>query len=155
MENKPIGNADAVLELLRRQAQLYAELETFAARQRTMVTREDTSPLLALLADRQRLSLELRRVAGELEPARRQWSRLIVMLSESQRVEAEELIQQSKDRLRRVIEGDEEDARLLSIRKSRVGADLRRFEGSAHALSAYGSAAMKPSACGLMDGCTA
>jgi len=51
--------AEEVLGLLRQQAALYERLENFAQRQRFLVAEDDPSPLIALLADRQRLSAEL------------------------------------------------------------------------------------------------
>lgn len=123
--------------LLREQACLYARLEQFASRQRRLVREEDSGPLLLLLADRQRLSTELTRVARRLAPVRAGWSSYRDGLSDSQRVEAEELIQEASASLRRVIESDEEDARLLAIRRQTVSDELRVTRTAGSAMSAY------------------
>jgi hypothetical protein len=60
-----------ILELLRVQARLYARLESFAIRQRTLVTGDDVGPLLSLLADRQRLSEQMAHLGEALKPIRR------------------------------------------------------------------------------------
>jgi len=129
---------EEVLELLRAQATLYVRLEKFATNQRSLVRDEDAGPLLSLLADRQRLSTELTRVAGRLAPVRERWSAFRDRLSPAQRLEAEGLLQESSQRLRRVIESDEQDARLLGIRKQRVSQELRATHAVGEAILAYG-----------------
>jgi len=130
---------DNVLELLRLQASLYARLEQFATSQRSLVRDEDAGPLLSLLADRQRLSAELTRVASRLATARGEWPAYRESLSPAERVEADDLLRGASASLRRVIESDEQDARLLSIRKERVKRELRETQTMGHAISAYGS----------------
>lgn len=130
---------DNVLELLRLQASLYARLEKFAANQRNLVRDEDPGPLLSLLADRQRLSAELTQVAGRLARARGEWPVVREGLSPAERVEADELVRGASASLRRVIESDEQDARLLSIRKERVKRELRDTHTMGQAIFAYGS----------------
>lgn len=136
--------ADAVtdvLELLREQASLYARLEQFAASQRKLVRDEDPAPLLALLADRQRLSAELTGIANRLTAARESWNEFRQRLAPAQRKEADDLVRGASDSLRRVIESDEQDARLLAIRKQRVQHDLRETRTTSQAIAAYGSRA--------------
>lgn len=115
-----VETPEEVLGLLREQSALYARLESFAARQRFLVRAEDTSPLLTLLAGRQRLSADLTRLATRLAPVRRSWSAFRERFSSSQRAEADGLISDVTRRLRRLIESDENDARLLSLRKQGV-----------------------------------
>jgi len=132
---------DDVMRLLREQASLYARLEHFALRQRRLVRDEDSGPLLSLLADRQRLSAELTQVARRLAPVRAEWPTYREGLSESQRAEAEGLLRDASTSLRRVIEGDEQDARLLAIRKQTVSQELRATHAVGGAISAYGAKA--------------
>jgi len=129
--------AEEVLGLLREQAALFARLETFAERQRCLVAEEDTRPLIALLADRQRLSAELARIAGRLAGARRDWAGFRGRLSPRQMTEADGLVDDAAKRLQRVIESDERDARLLSVRKRVTGDALRSTHASGRAISAY------------------
>jgi len=55
-----------ILALLREEASLYEKLHANAARQRSLVVGDDMGPLLASLADRQRLSVELTRISTRL-----------------------------------------------------------------------------------------
>lgn len=126
-----------IMRLLRTQAALYDRLETFACKQRTLVSRDDTAPLLSLLADRQKLSLDLQRVAARLEPVRRDWQRHHARLAPAERVEADALLSTIRGRLKRVMERDAEDARVLSGRKQTIGGALRATQATGQALSAY------------------
>jgi len=145
---KPIED---VLGLLRRQAALFLRLEQFASRQRTLVREDDAGPLLSLLADRQKLSTELTGIARQLAPVRAEWPAFRERLSTDQRAEAEVLLQDSSQRLRRVIEGDETDARLLSVRKRVVADDLRVTHAAGEALSAYRTPAPQRVPAGRLD----
>jgi len=128
---------EEVLTLLREEMSLYRQLEADALRQRSLITGDDLGALLTLLADRQRLSVELRRIGGRLAPIRRDWQVYREGLTASQRVEADRLIADIADRLRRVIKSDEEDGRLLSARKQATAQQLRATHSTRGALSAY------------------
>lgn len=128
---------DVVMRLLRVQAKLYDKLESYAARQRRLVAQEDTAPLLSLLADRQKLSTELQRLAAQLEPVRRNWIAFRSRMSPTQRDEAEELLAAMSGRLERLLQGDEEDARVLSARKNSIRSSLQATHAIGQALSAY------------------
>lgn len=130
-------SADGVLDLLREQASLYAKLESLAARQRLLVTEEDVGPLLGLLADRQRLSEKLTRLSTRLAPVRREWEACRRCLSPAQRDEADRLLGDAGGRLRRIIESDEQDARVLSGRKQAVATALQATHSTNQALRAY------------------
>ena len=69
----PVETPGDVLDLLREQLSLYTKLETCASRQRPLIASEDAGPLLSLLAERQKLSVELAGVGARLEPIRRDW----------------------------------------------------------------------------------
>jgi len=135
--NEAVEKPDEILGLLREQSALYARLESFAARQRLLVREEDTAPLLSLLADRQRLSAELTHLATRLSCARRGWATFRERFSTSQRTEADALVSDAAQRLRRVIESDETDARILSVRKHSVAADLHAAHRVGQAIGAY------------------
>ena len=126
-----------VLGLLRHQAALFARIEQFASRQRSLVRADDVGPLLSLLADRQRLSAELNGIAARLAPVRADWATFRGTLTDLQRAEADDLLRDTSRRLRRVIEGDEGDARLLSVKKQTVAGELRAMHATGQALSAY------------------
>ncbi len=126
-----------VLGLLRRQATLFAKLEQFASRQRDLVRADDAGPLLSLLADRQKLAAELTGIATRLAPVRAGWSSFRQSLDESQRAEADGLLTDCSQRLLRVIEGDETDARVLSLKKQAVVVEIRAAHTAGGALAAY------------------
>ena len=126
-----------VLGLLREQASLFARLETFADRQRVLVAEEDTRSLLAVLADRQKISAKLTQIAGTLAPVRRDWATYRGKLSEPQQAEADKLVENAARQLRGLIEGDERDARMLLVRKKMTGDAIRATHSSGHAVAAY------------------
>ena len=129
--------ADGVLDLLREQASLYAKLESMATRQRSLVTEDDVGPLLGLLADRQRLSDQLTKLSTRLTPVRREWETYRRCLSPTQQDEADRLLSDAGGRLRRIIESDEQDARVLSGRKQAVATALQATHSTSQALQAY------------------
>jgi hypothetical protein len=152
----PIGESwpqpvEEVLGLLRRQAALFLRLEQFASRQRTLVREDDAAPLLSLLADRQKLSAELTGIARQLAGVRAEWPAFRERLSGDQRAEADVLLRDSSLRLRRVMEGDETDARLLCVRRGAVADDLRVTHAAGEAVSAYRTPAMKGATAGRLD----
>lgn len=126
-----------VLKLLRLQASLFAGLETLARRQRGLVTSEDTGPLLKLLADRQKLSTDLADIASDLDPVRRDWPEMRKRLTPEQRADADRYLTESGKRLQRIIESDEQDARVLGARKRMVTDMLRGAHDTGQAISAY------------------
>ncbi|MDO8630645.1 MAG: hypothetical protein Q7R41_09125 [Phycisphaerales bacterium] len=142
---------EEVLGLLREQATLFARLETFADRQRHLVTEDDTRPLLALLVDRRNLSTELTRIAGRLAPVRRDWAAFRESLSPPQKTEADGLVEDATQRLRRLIESDERDARLLSVRKRVTGDALRATHATGQAMSAYRMRSERTAGAGRLD----
>jgi hypothetical protein len=135
-EDSVEGSA-GVLGLLREQAALYAKLERCASRQRPLIAQEDTAPLLSLLAERQRLSMDLAEVNARLEPVRQDWEAIRGRLSYQDRCAVECLLAEIRARLRRLIESDEEDTRLLSARKQATAQGLRATHSMGQALSAY------------------
>jgi len=125
--------------MLREQAALYRRLEAFAAKQRTLISSEEAGPLLMLLADRQRLSVQLAGISQRFEPIRREWNAHRERLTPLERREAEGLLSDIKDHLSRVMESDEQDARILSARKESVATALRASHATGQAISAYRS----------------
>jgi len=142
---------NGILELLRLQAKLHAKLESFADRQRALVTGSDVGPLLSLLADRQKLTDQLVRVGDGLAPVRRDWAAVRERFTPDERAEAEQLLAETQERLKRMIEGDESDARLLSARKQSVARALRATHTTSQAVSAYRSPAGSASRLDCVD----
>lgn len=128
---------DDVMHLLREQSSLYTKLESVSVRQRSLVTEDDVGPLLTLLTDRQRLSEQLHRIATRLAPVRREWESYRERFTPKQRSEAGRLLKEAGQRLRQLIDNDEQDARVLSGRKQAVARVLRTTHSTSQAISAY------------------
>jgi hypothetical protein len=128
---------ERVLTLLERQAKLYRELRGLANRQRPLITRGQTAPLLTLLADRQRLSAELGAVAAQLTPFRADWRQVRQRFSEAQRRRAEVLLGEVESVVRDLLAVDEADARLLSAQKATTRQAINDLQVGQQALTAY------------------
>ena len=115
-DGAPSGAFEA-LGLLRKQATLFSRLEELGQRQRAMVVREDSRPMLRLLAERQGLSLELALLSRNLQPARANWTSLQESLPASERDEADALLGAVQQSLLRIMESDELHARVLEVPK--------------------------------------
>ena len=98
----PPETPEEILPLLREQIPLYSKLESYASRQRSLITGDDAGALLSLLADRQRISADLARVASKLDPVRREWARYRGRFTPAQRDEADRLLAEIHERLKRV-----------------------------------------------------
>lgn len=131
------ASPEEILALLREEASLYDRLQASATRQRSLVKDDDLGPLLALLTDRQKLSIELAGIGAQLAPTRCDWANRRRRFTATQQVEADRLVSDIAGRLRRVLESDEEDARLLRARKQSVAGELRSTHASGEALAAY------------------
>ena len=139
------------ISLLREEAGLYDNLEELARRQRDYVAADDATRLLTVLVDRRKLSDDLQRIGQHLSPVRRSWEAYRKRLSESQRSEVEGLIGKTANCLKRIMERDEEDVRVLSARKEMVAVGLRATHVSGEALAAYGAPGMDRSRPGSLD----
>ena len=89
------------------------------------------------MAERQKLVVELADVGRQLAPARREWATLRQNLCDADREEADGLLEQSRQCLSRILEGDEEDARCLSLRKQVIRRDLQNSRSAGAAVGAY------------------
>jgi hypothetical protein len=134
---------DGWLALLREQAGLYEKLERCAVHQRSLIAAEDAAPLLALLVDRRRLSSRLAEIAARLALVRDDWTGHRGRLPSSEQAEADRLWNDSRARLRRLLDGDERDLRLLAARREAVNTAMRRLRSTGEAVAAY-SAALRP-----------
>ncbi len=125
------------LLFLREQAGLFSRLEGLAARQQALVAGEAIEPLMSVLADRQKVSVRLAEIASFLKPVRSAWKEFRTQFDATQRDEAETLVTNTEASLKRLIENDERDARILSARKQRVAEQLSGLNSSGGAVAAY------------------
>lgn len=136
---EPTSSVEPVrmLELLREQVALFTKLEALATRQQGLVIGQAIEPLLSVLADRQRVSTRLAEIAGLLKPARRSWRELREQLDAGECAEADRLVASTEELLKRLIAGDERDARILSARKRRVADLLSGLNSAGSVVGAY------------------
>jgi len=137
----PPEESGSVMDLLRHQATLYTRLEGFSQKQRMLVAEEDNKLLLALLADRQKLSLELAKLSRRLGPVRENWPKYRETMTADERREAAGLLDGMRSCLSRVLENDEQDARVLRVRKHMVRSALAESQSRGAAAGAYRAAA--------------
>lgn len=142
---------DRVMRLLRRQEELFAQLEQLSFRQGDMIGNEDMAPLLAVLKQRRQVVGELSKVHESLAPIRQVWSRFRDGLPIEQRGEADRLAASSAARLARVLEKDERDAHVLSVRRKVTAGALSAARATGEALSVYRSSATAVAAAGRLD----
>jgi len=144
-EQSPNGNESRrVLELLRRQRDLYRGLQQMAGRQRSLIVGEDQGSLLALLGRRRLLTDSLLEIGRELAPLRSRWTAWRESLAAGERAEAEGLIAEVQSLLGEIMNQDEEDARLLSSRKSQVAEEVRSLRTDRRAVAAYAATTHQP-----------
>lgn len=137
-----------VLQLLRDQDEVYDRLERCATRQRSFVSDADVVSLLSVLADREKLIRTLAQLGKLLDPVRSEWKVFRSDLSIVDREEAERLLDRAETRLKKIIQGDEQDARVLAGRKQAAASELRSTHTTGRALSAY---QVQPTRAGRLD----
>lgn len=130
--------SEEVLGLLDKQVTLYGELETLADKQSQLLGEDDATPLLKVLACRQRLTVALQDLAQRMAPFRAEWQRVKEAMNARQRESAESMVLQVNERLRRLIERDERDVRMLAARRRTVGAALDQLKCGQSTVQAYG-----------------
>jgi hypothetical protein len=140
------------LQLLREQDSICGRMEALASQQRTLLTREDTGPLLDLLADRMRLSEKLAQLASRLDPIRRRWSSYRTLLPSEEKAEADRLLAQTQCRVRRILEDDDHDARILAARRATVVSRLQATYSGGEAVAAYHAPVGEPGRFDYVEG---
>ncbi len=126
-----------LLELLRSQLALARRLQDLSRRQRTLVTRQDAAPLLALLAERQELMNEMGAAARRLAPVQEYWRERPQIFPADIRPEAEQLFDQVAETFQGVLRTDAEDSRILAARKVRTKEELQANQVGRQACTAY------------------
>jgi len=135
--NNPKVTTEEVLALLDKQVELFRRLLTLAGKQREQIGQDDTKPLLRLLAQRQTLTEELTRLGSSLRPVCHDWHKFRERLEVSDAHRAKELLGQAKAMLRKLMESDAQDARLLSVRKVKSAEAISASVSSQMAVAAY------------------
>ncbi len=129
--------ATEIVGLLSRQLSLYDQLTSLAEKQRKLVAAEDTRPLMKVLAQRQRLTIELEALNARMAPLRDTWPTVREGLDAQDRAMADELISKVNTRLKTLLDGDAADVEMLQLRKQRVGTELGTVRNRRKAVAAY------------------
>jgi hypothetical protein len=106
--------------------------------QRSLVTGEDATSLMKLLADRRRLTDALVAKTTQEGGLQERWESLRGALSREDRLRAERLLSELKETLAEMTRMDAEDSRSLEIRKRGVASELSGLSAGRAAVSAYG-----------------
>jgi hypothetical protein len=139
--------AEAMLDLLARQADLYDRLEALSKEQNALVTAEDTQPLMTVLARRQRVIDDLQAISRQVKPLRERWDSVRLGLEPSQREAADTLWGRAKESIARLLAADTEDARKLHVRKQQTGAALGQVHAKRAAVAAYAAGSTRNTNC--------
>lgn len=126
-----------VTELLRHQRTLYRKLRSLADRQKTLVVSDDAGALIELLAERQRLVDGLVQLNVKMAPYRENWTEFYQGLSEPQRVEVSELLEEVNASLGAILRDDARDTAMMTARRERMAQELGEIGGSRKAHAAY------------------
>jgi hypothetical protein len=131
------ADSDRFVALLTRQRDLYAALRGLSEQQRVTLSSDHPERLLDILRQRQDIVSSLASLNEELGPYRRNWDAAINGLPESHRATVAGLHAEINALLRVILNADQEDAALLSARKSAASAQLADLGGTRAASAAY------------------
>jgi len=129
-----------LLQLMEHQRVLYRRLSALAEQQRTLVVAEDPQPLLALLAERQRLVDGLTGLNLKLAPYRRHWTRVYTALDAAARKRVTELVDEANRTLSLILHNDGRDCQTLSVRRQSTAERLSEIDAVGRANAAYATA---------------
>lgn len=130
--------AGALLSNLERQLVLFGRLDQLSERQSKLVSAADTQPLVAILAQRRKITSDLAALTHKLPksssgspPGAEQWSN-------SDRQRAHEMLARIREHLQKLIKRDAVDARILATRKDQTQAGIAAIHSGHRAVTAYG-----------------
>jgi hypothetical protein len=129
-----------LIELLEQQQGLYGRLRVLADRQKVLVIQDDSAPLMALLAERQRLVDELLLLNTRLAPYRDEWTAIYAGLEPPQRRRVASLLEGANTALSSILQSDSRDTGTLTARRRDMTRRLDVIDTGAKASAAYASA---------------
>jgi len=142
----------AVMDLLGRQLGLFRQLEQLADAQHKAIEVDDTRPLMELLSRRAKLTSALTRLNAELAPYRRCWDDTRKTLVPEDRRTLDEMLEEAGTRLRRILDRDEADGRLLAAKKAGMVQSMDELDTARRTLSAYGDTAAAAGGSSVLHG---
>lgn len=132
------GGSEELIGGLRRQVDLYRDLQRLARRQRELIVREEPQALLSLLAERQKVVDELTSLTRTMAPRLRGGGGDDIPLAAADRREAKELIETAAALLREVLAADRHDSGLLASRKAHTATEIAAVRSRKDVFRAYG-----------------
>jgi hypothetical protein len=127
-----------MLDLLKRQRQLFLELEKQSQAQRALIKAQQNEELLSILARRQKLVDAIGQVHRQSAPYRQQWSEVKDRLPGPVREEISGLLKELQGLLNTIIEQDQQDCQELSASKQQVARELNQTSRARTADAYYG-----------------
>jgi len=132
------GTARVLLSNLERQLVLFGRLDRLSARQAKLVSAADTQPLVAILAQRQKITSDLADLTRQLPRSSSDSGSGSGPYSDSDRQRANDMLARIREHLQKLIKRDAVDARILSTRKSQTQAGITATHSGRQAVTAYG-----------------
>lgn len=139
-----------LIELLERQKSLYRRLRLLTERQRALVVQDDAQPLLAVLADRQKIVDELLTINEQLAVYRQDWTSIFGGLDEPSRKHVAEMLEEANATLGTILQSDSRDTAALSARRQEIAGRMAAVDSGSRASAAYAAAGVGSSA-GVTD----
>ncbi len=132
-----VPEASDLVQLLERQRALCARLKHIGRHQRTLIAQNDPAPLLALLAERQKVTAELVALGSRLKHVAENTGGT-ASRDPKHRQRAQALLAEVQESMRQIMGADTEDVKRLTVRKNAVSSALRSVPTHKQMLSAYG-----------------
>jgi hypothetical protein len=139
-EEKQFGSE--MLDLLKRQRQLFGELQKQSLEQRALIKAQQNEELLSLLARRQKIVDAIGQVHQQSARYRRQWDEMKGRMPEALRGEISGLLSELQQMLNLIIEQDQQDCQELSASKQLVAREMNQTARARTANTYYGGPGM-------------
>lgn len=143
-QESPSQQAQALIDLLTEQRDLYSQLKTLSSQQAQCIRDSSTERLLALLSKRQAVIDSLSRSNTQVAPYRERWPSICESVDPSQRRRVGEILDEIGQMLNDVVAQDERDRDELKGVQGQIGSQLKRVGQAGRAVKAYGSPTSAP-----------
>lgn len=133
-----VSTGAILMDLLRRQQDLYKQLSTLAAQQSEFVRTGATEKLMTVLASRSRIIEQIEPLDKQIQPYRANWDATLTGMPEQDRAAVQSLMAEVQQMLANILKQDEEDRKLLMEQKEEVGAQINKTVTGVQLNRAYG-----------------
>ena len=136
-----------VLDSLKEEAGLCAELATLRQEQRRMIDAGEAEQLLEVLARKQRTITRIGLIEERLKPIKINWDQCRRDYSATSRLAIGDAFRAVRSLLEDLIARETEDAQVLEAHKNQVEQEIRTFGQKRQVQTAYGAPAVRPESC--------